>query len=110
LGKATARQFFDALEVSFLQTYKPPSSQDCPEDFRTYLYKGNQANQTGIFGSKATGEPPFLMAYAAHLALRNAVNAAKFGSSPAQWYRFDGPAMNANVQALTEVTSDDFFV
>ena len=36
---------------------------------------------------KATGEPPLLMAFSVHLALRNAINAAKFGTGDAEWYR-----------------------
>jgi len=67
------------------------------------------------------------MAYAIHLALRKAIDAAKFDNGPAQWYQLgkrhmifksnlalfallDGPAMNEAVQNLTGVTSDDFYL
>ena len=36
----------------FFQTYKPPSSQDIPENFRTYLH--DTGTNTGVFSSKAT--------------------------------------------------------
>ena len=44
--------FFLLYVCTYFQTYKPPSSQDCPENFRTYLY--DSGNNTGILSSKVS--------------------------------------------------------
>jgi xanthine dehydrogenase large subunit len=55
-------------------TYKIPGIGDVPEDFRVALLP--DAAQPGVVGgSKAVGEPPFLLAIGAHVALRRAVSA-----------------------------------
>ncbi len=58
-------------------TYKIPALGDAPEDFRvTLLERAPQENT--IHGSKAVGEPPFMLAIGAVTALRHAI--ASFGS------------------------------
>ncbi len=53
-------------------TYKIPTSGDIPEHFRVALWP--QANQeSNVFGSKAVGEPPLMLALAVIEALREAV-------------------------------------
>ena len=57
-------------------TYKIPSLGDAPEDFRVDLLE--HAPQDGVIhGSKAVGEPPFMLALGVVTALRHAV--ASFG-------------------------------
>ena len=61
-------------------TYKVPSAGDLPADWRVRLL--DDAAQPGVVGgSKAVGEPPFLLAMAVPAALREAV--AAFGAHPA---------------------------
>ncbi len=53
----TLLKLLQLLDISqllsfFFQTYKPPSSQDIPENFRTYLH--DTGTNTGVFSSKAT--------------------------------------------------------
>jgi xanthine dehydrogenase molybdopterin-binding subunit B len=61
-------------------TYKVPSAGDLPADWRVHLLE--DAAQPGVVGgSKAVGEPPFLLAMAVPAALREAV--AAFGPHPA---------------------------
>jgi xanthine dehydrogenase large subunit len=61
-------------------TYKIPSSGDAPIDFRVALDRPDP--QEGVVGgSKAVGEPPFLLAISVHHALRHAV--AGFGPGEA---------------------------
>lgn len=60
-------------------TYKVPSVGDVPLDFRVDLL--DRADQPGVIGgSKAVGEPPFMLAIAAVEALEDAV--AAFGPNP----------------------------
>ncbi len=59
-------------------TYKIPAVGDAPEDFRVTLL--SDAAQTDVIhGSKAVGEPPFMLAISVVAALRHAV--AAFGES-----------------------------
>ncbi|MEW5740220.1 MAG: xanthine dehydrogenase molybdopterin binding subunit [Myxococcota bacterium] len=57
-------------------TYKIPAFGDAPVDFRVALLT-NAAQDDVIHGSKAVGEPPFMLALSAVAALRHAV--AAFG-------------------------------
>ncbi len=62
-------------------TYKIPTLGDVPEDFRTALFERSRPPATDvIFGSKAVGEPPLMLAIAAREAIREAV--AAFGAAP----------------------------
>merc|ERR1711871_1538853 len=56
--------------------YKPPFALDIPEEFKLALLKDNP-NPVGILSSKATGEPALSMGAGAHLAVWNAVKAAR---------------------------------
>ena len=55
-------------------TYKIPATGDVPEHFRVDLW--HEANrEDNVFGSKAVGEPPFMLAIAVYEALRAAAAA-----------------------------------
>ncbi|MBI5256788.1 MAG: xanthine dehydrogenase molybdopterin binding subunit [Burkholderiales bacterium] len=56
-------------------TYKIPTANDCPADFRVALFEGANPSDT-IHRSKAVGEPPLLLAFSAFLAIRDAISAA----------------------------------
>lgn len=59
-------------------TYKIPTVCEVPEDFRLTLFRRSERPTTQvIFGSKAVGEPPFMLAMSVREALREAV--AAFG-------------------------------
>ncbi|SEK37556.1 xanthine dehydrogenase, molybdenum binding subunit apoprotein [Stigmatella aurantiaca] len=55
-------------------TYKIPALGDVPEDFRTALLERAPQEDT-IHGSKAVGEPPFMLAIGVVTALRHAIGA-----------------------------------
>ena len=55
-------------------TYKIPTVQDIPKDFRITLLEG-VPNAGTIRKSKAVGEPPFMLALSAWLAIKDAVSA-----------------------------------
>lgn len=59
-------------------TYKLPSLGECPEIFNVELMP-KAHEETVIHGSKAVGEPPFMLAISAREALRHAVSA--FGAT-----------------------------
>ena len=55
-------------------TYKIPNVTDVPADFRVEFLDND--NRMNVFGSKAVGEPPLLMAISVWAAIKNAVAAA----------------------------------
>ncbi|NRF67045.1 xanthine dehydrogenase molybdopterin binding subunit [Aquincola sp. S2] len=55
-------------------TYKIPTANDCPADFRVALYDTQNPADT-IHRSKAVGEPPLLLPFSVFLAIRDAVSA-----------------------------------
>ena len=55
-------------------TYKIPSTGDIPEHFRIDLWP-EPNREDNVFGSKAVGEPPFMLAISVHEALRAAAAA-----------------------------------
>ncbi|MBK9236393.1 MAG: xanthine dehydrogenase molybdopterin binding subunit [Rhodoferax sp.] len=62
-------------------TYKIPTAGDVPQHFRIDLWP--QANlEDNVGGSKAVGEPPFMLAISVYEALRDAIDQAR-GDSPA---------------------------
>jgi xanthine dehydrogenase large subunit len=80
LGWLTCEEvLFDAkgrLVTHSPDTYKIPAVGDAPEDFRVALLERAPQDNT-IHGSKAVGEPPFILAIGAVTALRQAI--AAFG-------------------------------
>lgn len=57
-------------------TYKLPSFSEMPEEFNVTLLE-NASEEGAVFGSKAVGEPPLMLAFSVREALRQA--AAAFG-------------------------------
>jgi xanthine dehydrogenase large subunit len=55
-------------------TYKIPTANDCPAEFRVQLFANANAEDS-IHRSKAVGEPPLLLAFSVFLAIRDAVSA-----------------------------------
>ncbi|NVN94937.1 MAG: xanthine dehydrogenase molybdopterin binding subunit [Bacteroidetes bacterium] len=55
-------------------TYKIPTVQDIPADFRTTLLK-DAPNYNTIRQSKAVGEPPLMLAFSVWLAIKDAISA-----------------------------------
>jgi xanthine dehydrogenase large subunit len=73
-------------------TYKIPATGDVPAHFKIELWP--EANpEDNVGGSKAVGEPPFMLAISVWEALRDAVAAARPGGP----VRLDAPATAENV-------------
>jgi xanthine dehydrogenase large subunit len=64
------------LATQAASTYKLPSFSEMPEDFRVTLLE-RAAEDGVVYGSKAVGEPPLMLAFSVREALREAV--AAFG-------------------------------
>jgi xanthine dehydrogenase large subunit len=66
------------LSSSGASTYKLPSLGECPPELNVELLE--RAEEPGVvYGSKAVGEPPLMLAFSVREALRAAV--AAFGSA-----------------------------
>ena len=84
-------------------TYKIPTANDCPADFRVHLF-AHENRHDSIHRSKAVGEPPLLLPFSVFFALRDAVSAAG-------GHHIDPPLMapatgEALLRAITAVTAE----
>jgi xanthine dehydrogenase large subunit len=81
-----------ALSTHAPSTYKIPATGDVPEHFKIELWpEANREDNVG--GSKAVGEPPFMLAISVWEALRDAAVAARGGER----VHMDAPATAENV-------------
>ena len=62
-------------------TYKIPATGDVPRHFKVDLWPEPNREDT-VFGSKAVGEPPLMLAISVFEAIRDAIGAARGGASP----------------------------
>jgi xanthine dehydrogenase large subunit len=75
-------------------TYKIPATGDVPEHFKVELW--HEANrEDNVGGSKAVGEPPFMLAISVWEAIRDALAGARSGGDAP--LRLDAPATAENV-------------
>jgi xanthine dehydrogenase small subunit len=72
-------------------TYKIPTLDDIPDDFRVNLLKDDY-NDMGVVGSKASGEAGLRLGCSVLMALRDAVTAARAQFGVNEWFDFDSPA------------------
>ena len=84
-------------------TYKIPATGDVPAHFKVDLWPAPN-REDNVFGSKAVGEPPFMLAISVYEALRDAIAAAR---GPGSAVRLTAPATAENVlRALRSPTGD----
>ena len=81
-------------------TYKIPATGDIPEHFKVELF--NEPNfEDNVGGSKAVGEPPFMLAISVYEALRHAIASARDQQGKAGVVQLQAPATAEHVlQAL----------
>ncbi|XP_046967892.1 indole-3-acetaldehyde oxidase-like [Vanessa cardui] len=79
-------------------TYKPPGACDIPVDFRI-SFSRNSINNNGVLGSKATGEPAFVLAVVVIHALHEAIVEARkeYGYNDTEWVHVDTPYSVENI-------------
>ena len=80
-------------------TYKIPTAGDIPTSFRVTLMHGSPNKEDVIHRSKAVGEPPFMLAISAFLALKDAVAAT---GDPGAMPHLDAPATPERVLMAIE--------
>ena len=90
-----------ALSTKAPSTYKIPAAGDVPEHLRVALWhEPNREDNVG--GSKAVGEPPFMLAISVWEALRDAVAQARANAGLTGPVKLDAPATAERVlKALT---------
>ncbi|KAL2650085.1 hypothetical protein R1flu_018213 [Riccia fluitans] len=72
-------------------TYKIPTCNDIPDDFRVTLLT-DVPNPKAVHSSKAVGEPPLFLASAALFAIKDAVLSARKENGLDGWFVLDTPA------------------
>ncbi|KAH7665527.1 xanthine dehydrogenase/oxidase protein [Dioscorea alata] len=85
-------------------TYKIPSANDIPMNFKVSLLKG-APNPKAIHSSKAVGEPPFFLAASVFFAIRDAITAARAEENLFDWFPLDNPATPERIRM---VCTDNF--
>jgi len=71
-------------------TYKPPLAVNIPLDFRVEFLKDSNFPK-GVFGCKAVGEPPMILAYSVMSALKQAIRASRVERGLPAYVQMDGP-------------------
>eukprot|EP00604_Paraphysomonas_vestita_P000034 CAMPEP_0174825658 /NCGR_PEP_ID=MMETSP1107-20130205/42974_1 /TAXON_ID=36770 /ORGANISM="Paraphysomonas vestita, Strain GFlagA" /LENGTH=945 /DNA_ID=CAMNT_0016057477 /DNA_START=1478 /DNA_END=4315 /DNA_ORIENTATION=+ len=81
-------------------TYKIPSFNDVPGDFRVTLM--NKSNKRAVHSSKGIGEPPYFLACTAFFAIRNALIAAREqnGIPRDEYFQFNLPSTSERIRML----------
>ncbi|MDO8456100.1 MAG: xanthine dehydrogenase molybdopterin binding subunit [Burkholderiaceae bacterium] len=84
-------------------TYKIPTAGDVPAHFKVDLWS-EPNREDNVFGSKAVGEPPLMLAISVYEALRDAI--AQSSNSTSQNVKLIAPATAENVLAALERLSN----
>ncbi|VAI23006.1 unnamed protein product [Triticum turgidum subsp. durum] len=82
-------------------TYKIPTVDTIPKQFNVELISSARENKR-VLSSKASGEPPLLLAASVHCAMREAIRAARtdFSVNSPLTFQMDVPATMADVKEL----------
>ena len=95
-----------ALLTKGTWTYKPPLLRDIPHVFNVELLHDARF-QKGILSSKASGEPPLVLATSVLAALRHAVSSARADRGLDANFDLPVPCTVDVVQAACGVTDDE---
>lgn len=82
-------------------TYKIPATGDIPAHFRVDLYQ-EPNREDNVGGSKAVGEPPFMLAISVYEALRHAIASARDQQGKTGLVQLQAPATAEHVLAALE--------
>ena len=78
--------------------YKPPFSKSIPKILNVHMLRYDESDSApldrfGVLSSKATGEPPLVLATTAFFAIKHAILAARIEhAGDATWFELDAPA------------------
>src|SRR5205823_4072527 len=94
--------------------YKPPFSKSIPEVLNVHMLRypaddsagGPPLDRFGVLSSKATGEPPLVLATSAFFAIKHAILAARQEhAGDSGWFDLDAPATTERIrQACIGIT------
>jgi len=84
--------------------YKPPTALDIPIKFNTTLIKSENTLPGNVMGSKASGEPGYLLANSVFFAVKNAIYASRVEAGHSEYFQLDCPASPARVSAACLAT------
>lgn len=88
--------------------YKPPMAQDIPSVLNVTLI-ANDYNSEGILGSKAVGEPPYVVSNSAYFALKQAIASARSDAGVSGYYDLPVPA-TVDIRQSASLVSPGRFV
>ena len=77
-------------------TYKIPAAGDIPEHFKVDLWP-EPNREDNVFGSKAVGEPPFMLAISVYEAFKDAISAVHLERTSTMAVQLTAPATPENV-------------
>jgi xanthine dehydrogenase/oxidase len=81
--------------------YKPPTTKDIPIEFNILLLPDEpNTAAVNVYQSKATGEPPLMLAQAAYWALKECILSARINAGTSQFFTLDTPATVEHVQKV----------
>jgi xanthine dehydrogenase/oxidase len=80
--------------------YKPPTSKSIPIDFRVTISRGGNPNpeDSAVAGSRALGEPPFVLSTSVFFAIKQAIMAARRDQGDDSWFHMPAPATVGRVR------------
>lgn len=80
--------------------YKPPTSKSIPIDFRVTISRGGTPTKdnSAVAGSRALGEPPFVLSTSVFFAIKQAILAARRDQGDASWFEMPAPAAVGRIQ------------
>lgn len=102
-GLLTEEQVFSTTDHRVVNNgtwdYKPPCPLDVPQIFNCHLLPVVNAAKGAVLGSKATGEPAYLLGAAAFFAVKAAIYAARLEVNESAYFNMAAPATPAVVQS-----------
>jgi len=87
--------------------YKITAFKDVPKIFNVSFHE-NSTFTKGILSSKASGEPPLVLAITVLLAVRYAIRSARVDAGLPQWFTLDSPATPEDIVRAAGVESTQF--
>lgn len=88
--------------------YKPPTTKSIPIDFRVTISRGGHPTKSdsAVAGSRALGEPPFVLSTSAFFAIKHAILAARSDQGDDSWFEMSTPATVGRIQNACRINRD----
>jgi xanthine dehydrogenase/oxidase len=85
--------------------YKPPTSKSIPIDLRVTISRGGNPTKdnAAVAGSRALGEPPFVLSTSVFFAIKQAILAARRDQGDPSWFEMPAPATVGRIREHCKV-------